>query len=104
LLQIDPSWFQIEWWQIVIMAVCIIAFFAFVINRGIRAHRHQASAGREELIGKTAEVKIALKPKGVVFIQGERWTAILDKGRVEPEEEVIITKVDGLKLYVTKKE
>jgi len=104
LLQIDPSWFQIEWWQIVIVAVCIIAFFAFVINRGIRAHRHQASAGREELIGKTAEVKIALKPKGVVFIQGERWTAILDKGRVEPEEEVIITKVDGLKLYVTKKE
>jgi len=104
LLQIDPSWFRIEWWQIVIVAVCIIAFFAFVINRGIRAHRHQASAGREELIGKTAEVKIALKPKGVVFIQGERWTAILDKGRVEPEEEVIITKVDGLKLYVTKKE
>ena len=104
LFQIDPSWFQVEWWQIAIVAVCIIAFFAFVINRGIRAHRHQASAGREDLIGKTAEVKITLKPKGVVSIQGERWTAILDKGRIEPEEEVIITKVDGLKLYVTKKE
>lgn len=104
MLQIDPSWFQVEWWQFAIVAVCIIVFFALVINRGIRAHRHQASAGREDLIGKTAEVKIALKPKGVVFIQGERWTAILDKGRIEPEEEVIITKVDGLKLYVTKKE
>ena len=103
MFEIDPSWFQVEWWQITIVAVCIIAFFALVINRGIRAHRHQASAGREDLIGKTAEVKIALKPKGVVFIQGERWTAILDKGRIEPEEEVIITKVDGLKLYVTKK-
>ncbi|GAH14180.1 unnamed protein product, partial [marine sediment metagenome] len=36
--------------------------------------------------------------------QGERWTAISETGRVEPEEEVIITKVDGLKLYVIKKE
>ena len=86
------------------MAICIIAFVALVINRGIRAHRRQASAGREDLVGKTAEVKIALEPKGVVSIQGERWTAISETGRVEPEEEVIITKVNGLRLYVIKKE
>ena len=104
MFQIDQSWFRVEWWLIATVVIIIVAFFALVINRGIRAHRHQASAGREDLIGKTAEVKIALKPKGVVFIQGERWTAILDKGRIEPEEEVIITKVDGLKLYVIKKE
>ncbi|MBA7560310.1 hypothetical protein ES708_01935 [subsurface metagenome] len=104
MLQIDPSWFQVDLWLIVIVAICIIAFLAFAINRGIRAHRHQASAGREDLIGKTAEVKIALEPKGVVFIQGERWTAISETGWVKPEEEVIITRVDGLKLYVIKKE
>jgi membrane-bound serine protease (ClpP class) len=104
LFQIEPSWFQVEWWQIAIVAVGIIAFFALAINRGIRAHRHQVSAGREDLIGKTAEVKIALKPKGVIFVQGERWTAISETGWVKPEEEVTITKVDGLKLYVTKKE
>jgi len=103
LFQIDPSWFQVDLWLIIVVAICVIAFFAFVINRGIRAHRHQASAGREDLIGKTAEVKIALEPKGVVFIQGERWTAISEEGWMKPEEEVIITKVDGLKLYVTKK-
>ena len=104
MFQIDPGWFQVDWWQIAVVVICIIAFFAFVINRGIQAHRRQVSAGREDLIGKTAEVKIALEPKGVVSIQGERWTAISETGRVEPEEEVIITKVDGLKLYVTKKE
>ncbi len=104
MFQIDPSWFQVDPWLIAIVAICVIAFFAFVVNRGIRAHRHQASAGREDLVGKTAEVKIALEPKGIVFIQGERWTAISEKGRVEPGEEVIVTKVDGLKLYVTKKE
>ncbi len=104
MFQIDSSWFRVEWWFIAIVAIIIIAFFALVINRGIRAHRHQASAGREDLIGKTAEVKIALKPKGVVFIQGERWTAISETGWVKLEEEVIITKVNGLKLYVIKKE
>jgi len=51
-----------------------------------------------------AEVDIALEPKGVVLVEGERWTAISEKGRVAKGEEVIIIKVDGLKLYVTKKE
>ena len=102
-MQIDSSWFRVEWWFIAIVAIIIIAFFALVINRGIRAHRHQTSVGREDLIGKTAEVKIVLKPKGVVSIQGERWTAISDSGQAKPEEEVIITKVEGLKLRVTKK-
>jgi len=86
------------------VAICIVAFLAFAINRGVRAHHRQASAGKEDLVGKTAEVKIALEPKGVVSIQGERWTAISETGWAKPEEEVIITKVNGLKLYVTKKE
>ena len=104
MFQIESSWFQVDLWLIIVVVICIIAFIAFAINRGIRAHRRQASAGKEDLIGKTAEVKIALEPKGVVSIQGERWTAISETGWVKPEEEVIITKVDGLKLYVTKKE
>ena len=104
MFQIDPNWFQVDPWLIAIVAICIIAFFVFVINRGIRAHRRQASAGREDLIGKIAEVRIALEPKGIVFIQGEHWTAISETGQVKPGEEVIITKVDGLKLWVTKKQ
>jgi membrane-bound ClpP family serine protease len=96
--------FQIEPWLIAVLAIIFVAFLAFVVNRVIRAHHHQASAGREDLIGKTAEVKVALEPKGVVFVEGERWTAISETGRVEPGEEVIITKVDSLKLWVTKKQ
>jgi len=103
LFQINLSWFQMDPWLIAIIAIGIAAFLAITIIWGIRAHRHQASAGREELVGKTAEVKIALEPKGVVFIQGERWTAITESGRLKPGEEVIITKVNSLILHVTKK-
>jgi membrane-bound ClpP family serine protease len=89
---------------IVIICICVAALLAFVVQRVVRAHRRQASAGREELLGKTAEVEIALEPQGIVLVEGERWKAVSEKGRVKPGEEVIITKVDGLKLYVTKKE
>ena len=96
--------FQIDPWLVIIVVIGVLAFLAFAIVYGIRAHRQQALAGREELIGKTAEVSTVINPKGVVFIQGEHWVAISDKGRIEPGEEVIITKVEGLKVRVTKKE
>ncbi len=99
-----PQFFQIDPWLIVIAVIGVVVFLAFTIIYGIRAHRRQVSAGREDLIGKVAEVNTVIDPKGTVFIQGERWVAISDKGRVEPGEEVIITKVEGLKLWVTKKE
>ena len=96
--------FQINPWLIATVVIIIAALFAFVISRVIRSHRRQASTGREELIGKTAIVKVALEPEGTVFYKGERWAAISDKERVEAGGTVIITKVDGLKLYVAKKE
>lgn len=96
--------FQIDPWLIIIGIIGIIAFLALTIIYGIRAHRQQIFAGKEELIGKIAEVYTVLEPKGIVYIQGERWAAISNGGRIEPGEEVIITKVEGLKLRVTKKE
>ena len=96
--------FQINLGLIAVVAICITALLAFVVYRVIRAHRRQASTGREELVGKRAVVKVALAPEGTVFFKGERWTAVSDGGRVEPGEEVIITKVDGLTLYVVKKQ
>jgi len=91
-------------WFIVLIAIVIVVLLVFVIIWSIRAHQKKIAAGREELVGRTAVVEVALEPKGVVLVEGERWTAIADKGHIELEEEVIITKVDGLKLMVTKKE
>ena len=90
-------------WLIIVVAIIIIAFVVLVVYWSIRAHQNKVAAGKEELVGRTAVVEIALEPKGVVLVEGERWTATVDKGRIEPEEEVIITKVEGLKLTVTKK-
>jgi membrane protein implicated in regulation of membrane protease activity len=39
----------------------------------------------------------------MVMVEGELWTAELDEGTAQPGESVIITKVNNLKLYVTRK-
>jgi len=90
-------------WLIVVLAIIIVVILVFVVIWSVRAHQKKVSAGKEDLVGKTAVVEVALEPRGVVLVEGEYWTAITDKGRVEPEEEVIITRVDGLKLMVTRK-
>jgi membrane-bound serine protease (ClpP class) len=95
--------FQISPWLIATVVILVAASVAFVVHRVIRAHRRQAYTGQEELVGKTAVVRAALDPEGIVLFKGERWTAVSEKGRVKPGEEVIITRVEGLKLYVTKK-
>jgi membrane-bound serine protease (ClpP class) len=95
--------FQVNPWLIAVVTIMIAAFFAFVIQRVIRIYRRQAYTGREEMVGKTALAKSALDPEGTVFIEGERWTAVVEKGKVQPGEEVTITRVEGLKLYVTRK-
>ena len=99
---IDSSWFQVSPWLIILAIISTIIFVVITIIWGIRAHRGRISAGREDMVGRIAEVKAALTPKGTVFVEGEQWTAISETGRVEPGEEVTINRVDNLKLYVSK--
>ena len=102
--QIDASWFQVDLWLVILGIIVIVAFIVLTVNRGILAHRGAVSAGKEDLIGKTALVKVALDPEGIVLFKGERWTAISETDRVEPGEEVTINRVDSLRLYVAKKQ
>ena len=91
-------------WLLALIIIVVVVFLVFVVLWVVRAHQRKIGAGKEDLIGRAAVVETALNPKGLVLIEGEHWTAVIDKGAAEPEEEVIITKVEGLKLRVTKKE
>jgi membrane-bound serine protease (ClpP class) len=95
--------FQVSPWLIAAVTIIIVAVFVFVLSRVIGAHRRQAYTGREELAGKTALAKTDLEPEGIVLFKGERWTAVAERGKVKAGDEVTITRVDGLRLYVTRK-
>jgi len=79
------------------------AFAIFVIGAIVRGQRRRKATGAEGMIGTIAIAKTPLDPTGTVLAQGELWTAASEGGRVAPGEEVIITKVEALKLWVAKK-
>jgi len=88
---------------IITAIVLAVAFVAFVIYAIVKGQKRRLSAGIEQMIGKEAVVRTDLDPKGTVLAEGEIWTAIAEGSTIESGEEVIITRVEGLKLRVTRK-
>jgi len=88
---------------IIIAIIFAVAFVMFVIYAIVKGQRRKLAAGTEEMIGKEAVVQTALNPKGTVLAEGELWTAIAGSDTIEPGEEVIITRIEGLKLWVARK-
>jgi len=87
---------------IIVAIVFAVAIAIAVIIAIINGQRRKLATGVEEMVGKVAVALTELNPKGTVQAEGEIWTAIAEGGRIEPDEEVIITKVEGLKLWVIK--
>mgnify|MGYP001817857840 CR=1 FL=1 len=85
------------------VTVGVAAFAIFVIGAIIRGQRRRKATGAEGMIGKTAIAKTPIDPTGTVRAEGELWTASSEGGNVAPGEQVIITKVEGLRLWVAKK-
>jgi len=81
------------------LAVPLYAFIALVSGLLYwlitRSMMKPVVTGAEKLAGASAQVVSRLNPnnhrKYLVRAEGELWTAVLDKGRAEPREEVIIT-------------
>ena len=88
---------------IILAIVLAIAFIVFIIYAIVKGQRLKLSAGVENMIGKEAVVQTTLNPKGTVLAEGELWTAIAEDSTIESGEEVIITRVEGLKLWVSRK-
>ena len=81
----------------------IAVFCLFVIGAIIRGQRRAKATGAEGMIGKLAIAKTPLTPEGKVLAEGELWTARTEGDRISRGEEVIISKVEGLKLRVRRK-
>ena len=81
----------------------ITAFAIFVVGAIVRGQRRRKATGAEGMIGTMAIAKTPLNPTGTVLAQGELWAAAAEGDRVAPGEEVIVSRVEGLKLRVRKK-
>ena len=88
---------------IIVAIVFAVGFVAFVIYAIVKGQKRKLSVGVEEMIGKEAVVRTTLNPKGTVLAEGELWTAIAEDSTIDAGEEVIITRTEGLRLWVTRK-
>jgi membrane-bound serine protease (ClpP class) len=85
------------------ITIAITAFAVFVIGAIVRGQKRRSATGAEGMLGKLAIAKTSLSPTGTVLAQGELWTATAESDRIAAGEEVLITKVEALKLWVKRK-
>jgi membrane-bound serine protease (ClpP class) len=82
----------------------VVGLFGFyIITMVVRTIRRPVTTGREGMIGEKAFTLTSLTPEGRVNYYGEDWAAVLDnpEASVDPNTEVKIVAVDGLRLRVT---
>ncbi len=89
---------------VIIGAVGITAlFFIFIIGFAIRAHLRKPVTGKEGLLVEKGVAKTDLNPQGTILVHGELWNAVSVSGIIKEGEEVVVAKVVGMTLEVTKK-
>lgn len=96
----DLPFYRISPLLIVSVAVVTSIFFIFIIGAVVSTFRKKVTTGREGLIGQTGIVTVPLEPKGNIILDGAIWTAVTTGRHVEKDEDVIVKKVEGLKVFV----
>ena len=93
-------------YSIIIPTIIVLAGFILLVGILILKSRWLPGVtGSESMVGKEAMVEVALSPRGKVHIDASLWNAETgDGGTIEKGETVIITRVKGLKLFVSRPE
>ena len=77
-------------------------FFGFIIYKGLEAKRLKKTLDIEALIGKTGYAKTDITPdlKGIVYVEGEEWSAKTEEDFIATSDKVKVVDVEGLTLIV----
>jgi len=99
----DDAFLKISISLIIALALFLFITIIFVIGAIVKIRKSQPTIGREAVVGKSAIAKTPLAPEGLVFYDGELWSAISETGEfIEIESKVNIVKTEGIKLIVKK--
>jgi membrane-bound serine protease (ClpP class) len=87
---------------VIVAGIVLGGFFAFMVQRAVRARREPVRTGYEEMVGALGEVRVPLAPEGQVFTNGALWRAraVDGAGRLRTGDRVRVESVDGLTLLV----
>jgi membrane-bound serine protease (ClpP class) len=99
LFDVDLPGVELSWSVIGGTAAFSFLMLVFLLGYAIKAQRRRVSTGREDLIGRTAEVLDWSGESGWVRVAGERWKATGAPGLTR-KDSVKIREVRGLDLVV----
>ncbi|HUW42020.1 MAG TPA: NfeD family protein [Rectinemataceae bacterium] len=97
-------------WQVAFFAIgtfiALIGIRPFIVNF-MEKRNPEVKTNTDALVGKSGIVIEAIEPEssdGRIKVGGEDWWAVSNSGvRIEKDEQVTIVRIEGVKVYVTKK-
>jgi membrane-bound serine protease (ClpP class) len=91
---------------VIFVGVFIGSIFAVILGYALRAQRRPVITGKENLAGQTGFAMSEINPAGQVQAAGELWSADLEEGSgiIHKGDRIEVTKVEGLRLKVRKKD
>ncbi len=94
-------YFQVDLWIAAGIFLFFTGLFVFLIYIFLPQLR-QPVTGSEGLVGRQGVAVERLVPSGQVRVRGELWDAESLEGVLEAGEQVVVTRVEGLHLFVKK--
>ncbi|MHA1263820.1 MAG: NfeD family protein [Candidatus Helarchaeota archaeon] len=90
-----------KWGAFGISAV-FIAFFSLIAIKVLQTKKLTSDLDVDHVTGARGYVKKDLKPEGTVIVNAEEWSAVAIEGSwpIYKDEEIVVVKIDGLKLIV----
>lgn len=101
LFESSLPFYRISYSLIGAVVLATTLFFIFATTLVVKAHLKRSVTGMEGMIGAKGKATTRIEHEGKVFVNGEYWNAFSDEV-IEEGTEVVVTKVDGLKLKVKK--
>lgn len=91
---------EIALWAILGIAAVLGTVVALGVLLAVRVRARPVTTGREGLIGQIGEVRQALAPEGMVYVDGALWRAISEDGEAAAGERVRVVAIHNLQLVV----
>lgn len=90
---------RVRWLTALSVSIPVGLITVFLMSIALKARRNKVVTGAQGLIGEIGIARTALAPNGKVFVHGEIWDAT-SKVNIAAGEQVVVQRVDGLKLQV----
>jgi membrane-bound serine protease (ClpP class) len=101
-IKTNPAYTRISLELIISTVASTALFFGLAIRKAFQARRAKPKLGVESLMGASGITQTEISPEGMVFLNGELWTA-QSEYPIAKQEEILVTGIQGNKLIIKKK-